>query len=80
MLLFALVGPDRQLFLPSSSKTHIQKQSRPLALIISTKSTYLLPSDDNILKQCNLLAAHGSIQKLDNDYDVILMCYKCNII
>ena len=23
--------------------------------------------------------ARGSIQKFDNDYDVIFMCYKCNI-
>ena len=24
-------------------------------------------------------AAHGSIQKFDNDYNVIFMCYKYNI-
>ena len=27
----------------------------------------------------NTSTARGSIQKFDNDYDVIFMCYRCNI-
>ena len=43
--------------------------------------TFITHKNDVIISLSNFTepAARGSKQKFDNDYDVIFMCYKCNI-
>ena len=42
--------------------------------------TFITRKNDVIISLSNFTdVARGSKQKFDNDYDVIFMCYKCNI-